>query len=156
MLATKHIKHLNNSLRMTFASSTRTSGSSLMYPAFDVPMIDYISRFDPSRPIYCALENWAGDTLGAVYEVYHLCFDSAYGGGWASSPGLATSIGVTYKQVLSRPITSDTVGMALNGGLLAGGSWQFSIRDMFGALAPDADINLGYSFTLVLFQKSEV
>lgn len=156
MLATKHIKHLNNSLRLTFGSLTRVTGSRINFPSYDVPMMDYIGRFDPARPVFCAVESIVGENIAAMLEVFHLCFDSAYGSGWSSAPGLSSSMGCTYKQVFTQPVTSDTVGLPLNGGLLLGGVWQFSFRDIFGDFLPIDQLELGYSFTLVLFQKSEV
>lgn len=156
MLSSKQIQYHHNCLRMTFGSSTRDAGSSLSQPTFQVPMMDYINRFDPARPVFCALESVASENNLAVYEVIHVCFDSLMGVAWSSAPNLANSIGVAYKQTMFKTVTSDTVGTPVNKGVLGGGTWRFSIRDVFGELTADSELNLSYTFTIVLYQKSEL
>lgn len=156
MLSSKQIQYHNNCLRMTFVSDTRDAGSTLSQPVFQVPMMDYINRFDPARPVFCALESVASENNLAIYEVIHVCFDSLMGVAWSSTPDLANSIGVAFKQNMFKNITSDTVGTPINNGVLRGGTWQFSIRDVFGDLTANSELDLSYTFTIILYQKSEL
>jgi hypothetical protein len=119
-------------------------------------MWNYLDRFDQNRPVYVALESYADETNAAIQECIHLCFDSAFGSSWSCNASLATSLGVAFQRTLSRVITSDTIGIPLSRGVLGGGTWEFSIRDITGAIIPDAELVNGYSFTLILYQKSEV
>lgn len=155
MLSTQHINRANNCLRMTFSASSKTNGTPLNFPTWQVPLTDYNDRFDPARPVYVALEGYTGENSNALYEINHVCFDTLHGSSWSSTPSLATSLGAAYRQNLSRSVASDTIGIPMNRAMLAGGTWQFSMRDVGGELTQVADLDLGYTFTIILYQKYE-
>jgi hypothetical protein len=162
MLASKQIKKCHNSLRMTFSGADRSLNSLLWsQPSFDVSLENYIDRFDMTRPVFVALETFAlerGTT--PLTRLTLLCFDTLPASDWVTNPVLGNCLGTVllsqYSAVSTPRVTSDSTGIVVPTSMLTGGGlWSFSIRVPTGALKGEADLSLGYVFTLVLYQKNE-